>query len=121
MNRTEQSISENDTLKLSPSRLKPGPHSSQVQVEIAGATHRGHVRTNNEDHFLAVQVHRSLQTLCTNLIDSSIDQNFEETGYGLLVADGMGGMAAGEVASRFALCKLVELVVNTPDWIMKLT
>jgi protein phosphatase len=32
----------------------------------------------------------------------------------------MGGMAAGEVASRMALCKLVELVVNTPDWIMQL-
>ena len=28
-------------------------------------------------------------------------------------------MAAGEVASRVALCKLVELVVNTPDWIMR--
>jgi PPM family protein phosphatase len=121
MNQTKQSISENDTLELSPSRLKPEPHSSQVKVEIAGATHCGLVRTNNEDHFLALRVQRSLQTLCTNLMDSSVDQNFEETGYGLLVADGMGGMAAGEVASRTALCKLMELVVNTPDWIMKLT
>jgi protein phosphatase len=30
----------------------------------------------------------------------------------------MGGMTAGDVASRTALCKLVELVVNTPDWFM---
>src|SRR5258705_13995106 len=32
----------------------------------------------------------------------------------------MGCVAAGEVASRMARCKLVERVVNTPDWIMKL-
>jgi PPM family protein phosphatase len=121
MNRVERSNSENDTLELSPIPVKVGPESSQVKVEIAGATHCGHVRTNNEDHFLAVRVHRSLETLCTNLLESRLDQNFEETGYGLLVADGMGGMAAGEVASRIALCKLMELVVNTPDWILKFT
>lgn len=36
-----------------------------------------------------------------------------------MVADGIGGTAAGEVASEMALLKLLELVVNTPDWIMK--
>jgi serine/threonine protein phosphatase PrpC len=38
----------------------------------------------------------------------------------MLVADGMGGMAAGELASSVALLRLLELVVETPDWIMKL-
>jgi serine/threonine protein phosphatase PrpC len=66
-----------------------------------------------------VRFQRSLATLCTNLEENSVQQNFDEIGYGLLVADGMGGMAAGEAASRIALCKLVELVVNTPDWIMR--
>ena len=96
-----------------------GPASSQVRIELAGATHPGHVRDNNEDHYLAVRFQRSLKTLCTNLHDNTLDRGFDEIGYGLLVADGIGGMAAGEIASQIALRKLVELVVNTPDWIMK--
>jgi protein phosphatase len=112
-----------DTLELSPdwsysSAISPG--SALIQVEVAATTHRGHVRDNNEDHYLVVRFKRSLETLFTNIDEGIIDPSFDEIGYGLLVADGMGGMAAGEVASRMALCKLVELVVNTPDWIMKL-
>lgn len=94
------------------------PASSAVKVDIAAASHRGHVRENNEDHYLAVRFQRSLETLCTNVEEGVLESRFDETGYGMLVADGMGGLAAGEVASRIALCKLVELVVNTPDWIM---
>jgi protein phosphatase len=62
---------------------------------------------------------RSLETLFTNVDEGILEPYFQEIGYGLLVADGMGGMVAGEVASRMALCKLVELAVNTPDWIMR--
>ena len=118
MNRGEHS-NVDDTLDLCTSGSQTDPASSQVEVEIAGATHCGHVRNNNEDHYLAVRFQRCLDTLCTNLEETSLARNFEEVGYGLLVADGMGGMAAGEVASQVALCKLVELVVNTPDWTMR--
>ena len=38
----------------------------------------------------------------------------------MLVADGVGGSAAGEVASRTAIQALVDLVLETPDWIMLL-
>jgi serine/threonine protein phosphatase PrpC len=122
MKPAKQPTSDADTLELSPTMLKnasASPASTQVKVEIAGATNVGKVRKNNEDHYLALRVQRSLETVCTNLEDNKVDQRFEEVGYGLLVADGMGGMAAGEVASRMALSKLVELIVNTPDWVMK--
>jgi PPM family protein phosphatase len=92
--------------------------SSEVKVDIAAASHRGHVRETNEDHYLAVRFQRLLETLCTNAEEGVVECPNAETGYGMLVADGMGGLAAGEVASRIALCKLVELVVNKPDWIM---
>ena len=122
MNASKQTNFDADTLELSPASLKQAaatPASTQVKIEIAGATHVGLVRKNNEDHYLALRAHRSLETLCTNLEENNIDQSFDEIGYGLLVADGMGGMAAGEVASRMALCKLVELIVNAPDWVMR--
>jgi protein phosphatase len=39
-------------------------------------------------------------------------------GYGLLVADGIGGAAAGELASRMAISTLIDLALHTPDWIL---
>ena len=96
------------------------PASSRIEVDIAGLTHTGHVRTNNEDHYLVVRIARSLKTMMTNLIDGSLPENFEEVAYGMLVADGMGGYAAGEVASSLALVKLIELAVETPDWVMRM-
>jgi protein phosphatase len=91
-----------------------------LKVEIAGLSHTGHVRANNEDHYLVVRLERSLKTVITNLIDGSLPERFDEVAYGMLVADGMGGYAAGEVASSLALTKLIELAVETPDWVMRM-
>jgi protein phosphatase len=38
----------------------------------------------------------------------------------MIVADGIGGAEGGEVASRLAIKTLMELVIQTPDWIMRL-
>jgi serine/threonine protein phosphatase PrpC len=123
MRRRQKLINEQTTSELSAAvlRLKPpSPASALVKVDLAGLSNRGHVRPSNEDHYFAARIERSLKTLTTNLAEGVLPNSFAETAYGLLVADGMGGMAAGEVASSSALCKLVELVVNTPDWIMRL-
>ena len=120
MNRAQNANYEDNSLESSlRAQAKTGPRSSHVKVEIAAATHRGHARDTNEDQYLAVRLQRSLETVCTNLDENTLEPSFDEIAYSLLVADGMGGMAAGEVASQMALRKLVELVVNTPDWIMR--
>jgi protein phosphatase len=101
----------------------PRPHSfpsAEVEVELAAQSHQGHVRTNNEDHYLAVKIARSLETLLTNLGDTVLPKRSDETAYGILVADGMGDKAAGEIASSTALMRLLELAVQTPDWVMKM-
>ena len=90
------------------------------EVELGAASHQGHVREKNEDHYLVMSFGRSLNNLLTNLDEEVLKPSYTSTGYGMLVADGIGGMAAGEVASRWALAKLVELLVETPDWIMRL-
>jgi len=110
-----------DTVEF-PARAKPWPKtvSSLINVDLGACSHRGKVRLNNEDSFLVTRIERSLQTLLTNLPAGYVPDQNTEVGYALLVADGMGGAAAGEIASRTAISTLVELVLQTPDWHMSL-
>ena len=90
--------------------------SSEAGVDVFGLSHKGLIRENNQDHFLVVRAARSLQTLFTNLTETQPGEAFEEAGYGLVVADGVGGEAAGEFASRRAIYTLLKLALHTSDW-----
>ena len=95
-------------------------YSSLVQIDVAALSHPGHVRSNNEDHFLVSRLGRRLETMITSLPDVEAPKLAEEVNYVMIVADGMGGHAAGEVASRMALSAVVSLALDIPDWILKL-
>jgi protein phosphatase len=119
---------DDDTAEM-PARKPPGPErepklpagaSSLVAVDLAAISHPGKVRKNNEDHFIATRFDRTMRTLASNLPEGEVPSFHSETVYGLLVADGVGGAAAGEIASRTAIHALVDLVLDTPDWIMRL-
>jgi protein phosphatase len=90
-----------------------------VQADFAALSDRGLVRPNNEDHYLVVRFGRSLEAVSTNLPEGTVPARSQEVGYGMVVADGMGGSAAGEVASRLAIQTLVNLVLDMPDWILR--
>lgn len=114
-----------DTAELPPwkapeTRLAAAGASSLVEVDLAALSNPGKVRRNNEDHFMAARFDRTMRTLATNLPEGEVPLRYAETVYALLVADGVGGAAAGEIASRTAVQELVELVLETPDWIMRL-
>lgn len=96
----------------------PPPFSSRVNVELFGMSDRGLVRSQNEDHFLIVRGGRAVETVLTNLPEDETmtGELFEETAYGMVVADGVGGEAAGEIASRQAIYTLLSLSLHTPDW-----
>ena len=102
-----------------PNSVAKGPWSS-LKVDLGASSHPGHVRENNEDSYLVMRFGRSLENVLTNLEEDLLERNYAMRGYGILVADGMGGAAGGEVASRFALGKLVELIVDTSDWTLSL-
>ncbi len=96
-------------------RSDPG---ALLAIDVAATSHQGHVRSSNEDHYLVIKFGRTLRSLSTNVKSELLPQDYDLTGYGMVVADGLGGMAGGEVASRTALAKLIELVIETPDWIL---
>jgi protein phosphatase len=94
------------------------PASALIQVDLGALSHQGLVRANNEDCYLVSRFTRAMQPLLTNLSEADLPGQLQEVVYGMLVADGIGGSAAGEVASRLAASTLVGLVLSTSDWIM---
>jgi serine/threonine protein phosphatase PrpC len=89
---------------------------SLVEVDLGALSHVGKLRKNNEDHYLVGRLGRSLEPLMTNVSQEHLPSRLDEVGYGLLVADGMGGAAAGEVASGMAVSVLVDLIIETAKW-----
>jgi serine/threonine protein phosphatase PrpC len=98
--------------------IPPRPFSSRVNVDLFGMTDKGYFRTTNEDHFLIVRAGRALETVLTSLSkdDTMPGELFEESGYGMVIADGIGNDAGGELASRQAIYTLLSLALHTPDW-----
>jgi serine/threonine protein phosphatase PrpC len=98
----------------------PGyPLSSLVRIDVDARSHPGYHRTNNEDQFFVTRLGRTLQTIVSSLPAGEVPDRTEEVNYVMVVADGMGGHAAGEVASRMAISTLVSLALEVPDWIFK--
>ena len=96
------------------------PPSSLVRVDVAAQSDKGKKRDTNQDHFLVARTGRHRDTLLSNLPEGDLPARFDETGYIAIVADGMGGAAGGEVASRLAITTLINIVLHVPDWILRL-
>jgi serine/threonine protein phosphatase PrpC len=110
------SADDTQAARVTPAR----PFSPQVQIDVSAATHAGHVRANNEDHYLVARLGRTLETVDTSLPTGDVPDHTEEVSHVLVIADGMGGHAAGEVASRMAICSLIGLALDLPDWIFRM-
>lgn len=98
----------------------PEAVSSKVHIDVAALSDQGKVRSENEDHYYVARGGRHVTTLVTNVPTADIPSQFEETAYVLIVADGMGGHAGGEVASRLAIATLINFILHAPEWIMRL-
>jgi protein phosphatase len=101
------------------------PHPSAVNVPLEvrrplrlhahGQTDTGRKRTSNEDQFLIAVLSRALRVMQTSMEQPEVQLGAPE-GYLFVVADGVGGHAAGETASEMAVNSIEKFVVDTLKW-----
>jgi len=90
----------------------------RVEISCGALTHPGKVRQNNEDHFLVARLAKSMQIYQSSL-EAPGEMDFsQEDGYLMVVADGMGGAAAGERASALAVASVKDYALNTLKWFL---
>jgi PPM family protein phosphatase len=89
------------------------PSQLDISIEVFGKTDVGLVREHNEDNFLIADVTSGLRTAEPR---APFSFKVGEKGAALLVCDGMGGAAAGEVASQMAVDSIFdELASSEPQ------
>ena len=106
-------------LRATPELPAPAPPTPAVRVDASGLSDRGVVRPDNQDHFYLARMGRFSEILATSLPPGTLPGRLQETGYVAAVADGMGGHAGGEVASRTAISLFFHFLYETPDWVLK--
>lgn len=84
----------------------PEPQSPPQHLRWSGMTHRGRVRANNEDTFLALTFDAHEVRYLGKVGDSTL----EHSDFIFAVSDGMGGAKSGEFASRIAVDKITRLL-----------
>ncbi|KAA1260871.1 Serine/threonine phosphatase stp [Rubripirellula obstinata] len=93
----------------------PEDFDPQSSASSCGATDCGKVREQNQDQFLIAQLNKSMQVTATSMpLENRLYGSVQ--GEVLLVADGMGGHAAGEKASHLAIEHFVRRLLSSVHW-----
>jgi protein phosphatase len=91
-----------------------------ITFESAGKTDIGRVRKRNEDQFLIADLCKHLRVVRTSLTGPPGSAwTSGTTGHVLVVADGMGGMAGGEIASGLAVETISWYIARTMPWFFR--
>ncbi len=98
----------------------PSDQEVTVRVDASGLSDRGLRRAGNEDHFLVAQIDRTWRTVQTNMPADAFPASVINSVTVQIVADGMGGAVGGAVASRTVIATFVDIVLRTPNLILRL-
>lgn len=77
-----------------------------------GLSDRGKKRDSNEDHFAVAELVRTLRVHHTSLRQLATSLSAHR-GYVMLIADGVGGGNAGEIASGLSVATIEDFMLNT--------
>lgn len=105
-----------------PDRTEQSPPREETNScsNACGLTDVGRKRAENQDQFLIAQLRKSMLVNASSLPISPNSNLFGETcGQLLMVADGMGGHAAGQKASSLAMDQLILDLLNTVHWFLR--
>ncbi len=84
------------------------------EIDVYGLTHTGKVRPDNQDHFLICALRKQMVVHQTSLPETErLMAGPERLAFLAMVADGVGGGARGEEASRIALEAVTRYVSGT--------
>lgn len=87
------------------------------KIDVCGMTDIGKKRPRNEDHFLVASLSKTLEVSHTSLQVADDTRLFGNSqGHLLLVADGMGGHAAGDRASEMVVQAFADYALNMLRW-----
>ena len=88
------------------------PHDDEI--DVYGLTHPGHVRQDNQDHFLICALRKQIVVHLSSLPDADrLMDDAERLAFLAMVADGVGGGAKGGEASRIALQEVTQYVARS--------
>lgn len=83
------------------------------ELDMFGLTHQGHLRTNNQDHFLLATIHAEIKVHGTSLTGTAeLPLLGNRLGTVLLVADGVGGTSDGATAAQLATESVLQYVAG---------
>jgi serine/threonine protein phosphatase PrpC len=93
--------------------------SARTGIEIYAVSDPGKVRSTNQDQYLIGSLAKSIQIEQTGL-DREDHSRLMGSPLGklLVVADGMGGMGGGDVASKVAVQAVVNYALNVMPWFL---
>ena len=99
------------TVYDTPTRRMAAAKPRDEEIDVYGLTHQGRVRKDNQDHFLICSLERRVDVRSTSLPDAGrLAAKGDRLAFLAMVADGVGGGARGEEASRTALEEVTTYV-----------
>lgn len=101
-----------NSVPVSPPVSSPSVPKPPFLVESFGLSDQGQRRPSNEDCFVIAELARTMHIHHTNLLQFT-ESSSRHHAHVFLVADGIGGNQAGEVASGLSVKTIEEFLLNT--------